>query len=233
MPQLVVQSVMNTQTLREIVIVTRARTGVIATVSGGIGDDEPVLGANVMVMAPNGRTMIAAKHDPDCDCAPGMYTFYPSRNGVDLSQGGTYTLHVRTASGEEVSGSTTIPTNTSPLLAATRRVFFRSRDTLRLSWPRIPGARSYQVTIGAATNTYQVFTDTSITMAGTALTVGGEDIFPVGPVDALVNAVDVNYYEYYRAQSDPFAGAPPTNLVGAVGVFGSVVPMLIADLLVR
>jgi len=31
--------------------------------------------------------------------------------------------------------------------------------------------------------------------------------------------VDVNYYDYYRSQSDPFAGAAPSHLVGAVGVF--------------
>jgi hypothetical protein len=48
-----------------------------------------------------------------------------------------------------------------------------------------------------------------------------------------VSAVDVNYYDYYRAQSDPFAGAPPSHLTGAVGVFGAYVPMLGGQLQVR
>jgi hypothetical protein len=43
----------------------------------------------------------------------------------------------------------------------------------------------------------------------------------------------MNYYDYYRAQSDPFAGAAPSHLVGAIGVFGAVVPLLLTELQVQ
>jgi hypothetical protein len=49
----------------------------------------------------------------------------------------------------------------------------------------------------------------------------------------MVSAVDANYHEYMRIQSDPFAGAPPSRLIGAEGVFGAMVPMLIKSYDVR
>jgi hypothetical protein len=64
--------------------------------------------------------------------------------------------------------------------------------------------------------------------------VAGDPVFPRGrPVEVLVSAVDMNYYDYYRAQSDPFAGAAPSHLVGAIGVFGAVVPLLLTELQVQ
>jgi hypothetical protein len=225
---------MNAGTDMQVVIVSRTRTGLTATVSGGIGNNEPVLGANVTVMAPNGIVMVASEHDSVCDCSPGMYTIHPFSSGIDLRDGGTYTLHVRTTLGDEVSGTTTIPVDTQQFIRLPRRVFVRAQDTLRLTWSRAPGARSYEVAIGLPqTGVHQIFTDTTITVPGSALTPLGDNIFPIGPVEVLVSAVDANYYDYYRAQSDPFAGAPPSHLTGAVGVFGSVVPILISELQVR
>jgi hypothetical protein len=84
------------------------------------------------------------------------------------------------------------------------------------------------------TSEYRTFADTSITIPGTQLTVAGDPVFPRGrPVEVLVSAVDMNYYDYYRAQSDPFAGAAPSHLVGAIGVFGAVVPLLLTELQVQ
>ena len=233
-PQLLVQAVMNAGTDMQVVIVSRTRTGLSATVSGGIGDNEPVLAAKVTVIAPNGTVMVASEHDSVCECAPGMYTIHPFSSGIDLRQGGTYTLHVRTTLGEEVSGATTIPVDTQRVIGVPGRVFLPAQDTLRLTWSRVPGARRYEVSIGRPlTAEHQIFTDTTITLPGNTLDPAGDSIFPVGPVEVLVSAVDVNYYDYYRAQSDPFAGAPPSHLTGAVGVFGSIVPILIAELQVR
>jgi hypothetical protein len=163
-----------------------------------------------------------------------MYTIHPFSSGIDLRQGGTYTLHVRTTLGEEVSGTTTIPVDTQRVIALPRRVFLRAQDTLRLTWSRVPGARRYAVSIGSRlTGEHQIFTDTAIMVPGSTLDPAGDNIFPVGLVEVLVSAVDVNYYDYYRAQSDPFAGAPPSHLTGAVGVFGSIAPILVAALQVR
>ena len=69
---------------------------------------------------------------------------------------------------------------------------------------------------------------------GTALTLTGDEILPAGAsVDVMVSAVDANYYDYYRSQSDPFAGAAPSHLTGATGVFGSLAPILVTELHVR
>ena len=134
-----------------------------------------------------------------------------------------------------MTGTTTIP-GPAHHIQDPSRIFFRLRDTLRLSWPRVSGAASYEVLIRILQlqQEYRVFTDTSFTLAGTALTIDGDEIFRRG-LDAavVVSAVDVNYYDYYRSQSDPFAGSAPSHLTGAVGVFGSIVPIYASVLLVR
>ena len=234
-PRVVVHAVLNAGSSEQIILVSRARTG-ISVATGGIGDDEPIVGAVVTVTAPNGIVMVASGTDPQCNCAPGAYGFSPFRSGVDLYQSDTYTyrLNVVTPAGEEVSGTTTVPADTSHVTNFPPRTLFRERDTLRLAWPRVPGARSYEVVIGASrTGEYRIFTDTSIAIPGTALTIDGDEVFPLGTVDVIVSAVDANYYDYYRAQSDPFAGASPSHLNGAVGVFGSIVPLLVGELQVR
>jgi hypothetical protein len=236
--RLVVHAVLNTKNYGyQFILLSRARTGVNPTVIGGIGDDEPVPGATVTITAPNG-TAVVATDDPGCNCQPGVYRFNTFDFGASLYQvqyqGGTYTLHVRTPLGEEVSGTMTAPSDTSSGIYGSTRVFVRARDTLRLSWRRLPGARSYEVVIGIPRAAqYRTFADTSIAVPGTALTIEGDDVFPIGQVEVTVSAVDVNYYDYYRAQSDPFAGAPPSHLTGAVGVFGAYVPMLGGQLQVR
>jgi hypothetical protein len=59
-------------------------------------------------------------------------------------------------------------------------------------------------------------------------------VFPLGArMEVWVIAVDVNYYDYYRAQSDPFAGAAPSHLSGAVGVFGSLAPIIFGQIDIR
>jgi hypothetical protein len=168
-------------------------------------------------------------------CIPGEYEIEAPGAIPMVASGGTYSLHVRTPSGEEVSGTTTIPASGAFSVPAVT-VFFRLRDTLRLSWPRVPGARSYEVVIQSERSgaVYRTFTDTAVAIAGTALTIAGDEVFYAGDdVAVMVSAVDANYYDYYRAQSDPFAGVAPSHLIGAVGVFGSLVPILGAQLRVR
>ena len=49
---------------------------------------------------------------------------------------------------------------------------------------------------------------------------------PGSQTTVLVSAVDINYYQYYRVLSDPLSAAAPSHLTGALGVFGSVVPIV-------
>ena len=216
--QLVVQGVMDTQTPEQMVLLYRARTGAPLAI-GGISNEQPVLDASVEITLPNGDRVIA-KSEQD-----GSYDFMPEAIGVNVKQGGTYVLHVRTAEGEDVTGSTTVPMAPPQVQHVFGSLLVRARDTLRLSWPKVPNARAYEVLV--RNSNYRTFTDTAIAIPGTALTLAGDMVFPPGVfADVVVSAVDVNYYDYYRAQSDPFAGAPPSHLAGAVGVFGAIAPIL-------
>ena len=139
-----------------------------------------------------------------------------------------------------VTGTTTVPQAT-PVTVGTigaigATLFSRSKDTLRLAWPRVAGARAYYVTIQNEFNRagqlilgtfYTNFADTSVVLSGVLKTLDNDAAFQEGAfATVLVSAVDDNFYTYYHAQVDPFAGAPATRLSGGLGVFGSVVPIL-------
>lgn len=224
-PRLVVQGVLDLRAAQQTILVFRARTGSDAWNSAD--DDEPVGGAEVTITTPEGVTV------PSSFGNPGAYPFPKlDTTSLQLTSGGSYTLHVRTTEGEEVTGTTTIPL--APALVPLTQSFDRTIDTLRLSWPRVVGARSYEVFVRSRLSTYRLYTDTSIVMAGTTLTTGGDPVFPAGTrVRVIVSAVDQNYYDYYSTQSDPFAGPAPGHLAGAVGVFGSIAPIVSLQLTVR
>jgi len=236
--RLVVHAMLDAQAGEQTVLLYRARTGVPTVIEGSpVSDDEPVADAQVSITTPDGITLNAWRRlsqSGEC-CVSGTYLFPDSLRGPSLMPGGTYTLRIRTPSGEEVTGTTTIP-GPSQLALEPPRIFFRLRDTLRLTWPRVPGAASYEVIVRMPQfgDEYRTFADGSLTMPGTALTIAGDEIFQRGQdVTVVVSAVEVNYYDYYRSQSDPFAGAAPSHLTGAVGVFGSIVPIYATTLLIR
>lgn len=235
--RLVVHAMLDTRASQQYVLVYRARTGVPNAVeSGDFSDDEPVSDAEVTLSAPDGTTSAGRPLNPSGNCCVSGTYIIDRPLALPVTGTGTYTLRIRTPLGEEVTGATTIP-GPGSLAQDPARVFFRLRDTLRLTWPRVPGAASYEVIIRMPQfgGEYRMFADTALTLPGTALTVDGDEIFARGQ-DAtvvVVSAVDVNYYDYYRSQSDPFAGAPPSHLVGAVGVFGSIVPIYATQLFVR
>ena len=235
--RLVVHGILDAQAGEQTVLVYRARTGIPSAVQvHGISDDEPVADAQVSIVGPDGVTSGAGRPlypSGEC-CVTGTYIIQPPLP-LPLIGGGTYTLRIGTPLGEEVTGTTTVP-GPADLALQPPHTFFRLRDTLRMTWPRTPGAASYEVIIRLSHSgkEYRVFADTAYTLAGTALTIAGDEIFPRGEdTDVVVSAVDANYYDYYRSQSDPFAGAAPSHLTGAVGVFGSIVPIFATTLLVR
>lgn len=235
--RLVVHGVLNPTAFDQTVLVYRARTGLpTAVATSGFSDDEPVADAEVTMTRPDGLTLLADRRlnaSGEC-CVAGLYSFETGPPSTPLKPGGTYTLRIRTPSGEEVSGTTTLP-GPAAFTGEPRHFFFRARDTLRLNWPRVPGAASYEVVIRLSfDHEYRSFADTAFTLPGDALTIAGDEIFARGgEVIVLVSAVDANYYDYYRSQSDPFAGAAPSHLSGAVGVFGSIAPIYSTQLLVR
>jgi hypothetical protein len=106
---------------------------------------------------------------------------------------------------------------------------------LSLAWPRVAGASAYDVAISSARSSFEAFSDTTIVLLGTARSSDGTDAFLSGLVHhVVVSAVDANYYDYYRRGSDFLTGAGPiVHLSGAIGVFGSIVPLGSGTLTVR
>ena len=211
-------------------IVTVERTG-----DGGTGSAEPV-DAQVALILPDGTKLLFAQGNP------GLYHYMVPMGLAEppVAPGATYTLRIETAAGEVVTGTTTIPASEAAAPDTSTYVpFDMMRDTLRLSWPRVPGAKSYHVSIMAREPSFApgvrvrydtrhaVFTDTSITLPGNLRVIDDGDVFQPGDsLAVVVSAVDDNYYTYYHGSLDPFAGAPPSRLSGGIGVFGSIVPLI-------
>ena len=150
--------------------------------------------------------------------------------------GEEYSLRVELGS-TVVTGTTTVPDATPIRCCAIFASPFSFRtDTLRMAWPRVPGAQAYYVTVqnefgGSGEPVtygtfYSTFSDTSVVLPGTLKSFEDDYAFQDGATaTVLVNAADDNFYTYYHAQIDPFAGAPPSRLNGGLGVFGSLVPI--------
>ena len=231
--QLVVHAVLDASVSVQTVIVERARTGVPVG-RDGFGGNEAVTGATVTISGPNALEMVGQEQkDPNVPVPPGWYRFNLAAYGTRILPGQTYLLHIRTLKGEDVTGHTTVP-----IASAVRRddhleitTFRRERDTLRLSWPRVAGAAGFQVNVYWRSALYTTFTDTSVMLPGSLRTIDNDPVFLRGTTTLVIaSAVDTAYYEYYRVQSDPFAGIAPGRLNGAVGVFGSAVPFLVVGL---
>jgi hypothetical protein len=172
--------------------------------------------------------MVASETQP-----AGSYYVDLSQHGAAIIPGATYTLRVDTPAGMEVTGTTTVPTASPPALDASITPLSRSRDTVHAAWARAAGAKSYYVAVSAWLSyapgyvelRYSSFADTTISLHGTIEEFDGDPVFtPFDTVSVVAGAVDDNFYTYYHVTVDPFAGSPPSRLVGAIGVFGSFVP---------
>ncbi len=213
---LVVHAVLNTVQDEQVVDVQRMLPGYQ---SGNAVDS-----ALVTITGPDGIAMKAVEDTGKLGTR--VYRIKLSLYHAQLMPGATYHLRVHLKSGEEVTGTTTIP-NTQPLPDTRLEllVFNKSRDTLRLAWPSVQGAASYELRVQSNSGTFVMFADTSIVVAGNMTSLEGRNVFENGENHQItVSAVDVNYYQYYRSNSDEFTGAAVQgNLTGAQGVFGSLV----------
>jgi hypothetical protein len=183
--------------------------------------------AVVTITGPDGVAMIGVEV-PDSSLGR-VYRVRLSVYGEALVPGGTYRLHVHLKSGADVTGATTIPSAQPSTAAPPMQNFDDATDTLRLSWPAVGGAASYEVRVQSTAGVYAQFGDTSAVLPGTLRSLDGKIVFQVPLVHTVVvSAVDEAYYEYYRTNSDPFTGtAVQGNLTGAEGVFGSLVVLAV------
>ena len=203
----------------------------------GTGYDRPVSGAAVSLVTPDGATLPST----EVSTPPAGFYFPTTPNPhydivtSSVAGGRPYRLRVVLPTGEVVEGETTAPA-AMPATSTTELRLDRNVDTLRLSWPRVPGARAYEVRVSEKRDSldayggygaYVTYTDTAITLAGSARARGSPIFFEGFRYDLTVSAVDANYYMYYAFDSDPYTGTSlPSSLQGALGVFGSLVPIV-------
>jgi hypothetical protein len=219
---------------------------VVQTTTGAINSQKQVTGANVVITAPDGRALVAqevrdstvfiASSGPRVDK---VYRISLDQYGGALVAGGTYHLHITLPDGREVTGATTIPRVAPYAGAAQPQTLDYLHDTLKLAWPFSPGVRVYEVNVTSQyrtfNETFNEFADTSVALPGNVHNENDRPIFFPGVTShVVVSAVDDNYYDYFRRGSDIFTGSGLiTHLNGAVGVFGSVVPIVARTISVR
>ena len=216
---------------------SRDQDVMVESTTGAIDQQRPVTGAVVTITTPDGHGLLAeetldstyyrrARIDEVPLRMTTVYRVSLDRYGIDLVPGGTYRLQVTTPDGREVSGTTKIPNAVLDTGSTTQTI--DPRDTIRMSVPRVAGASAYEV-YASWRGKAAFFNDTAVALPAPP---GGG--FIVTPQRVIVSAVDQNYYDYFRRASDPWTGSGLiSHLDGAIGVFGSIVPVLRLHVIVQ
>ena len=242
--QVVVHAVLDPGTADQEVLVERTLSGAVNIADDQRFDPEdpinsgggiPVGGADVTITGPNGtlRGVEAPAPGRPSTYSTGRYIVRfaggSSIAGPLLIRGVPYELRVRTPDGTVVTGTTVVP-NIQPVGITTRLdAFNRDRDSLLITWPRVPGARSYLIRTETPFGVFLLFSDsTRITLKGDLRNYFATSLqrvfIPGFRQRVTVAAVDSNYFDYYRSRNDPFTGSGIINsLQGGIGVFGSAV----------
>ncbi|MDF1502143.1 hypothetical protein [Roseisolibacter sp. H3M3-2] len=251
----------NPAVFEQFVLVERTLSGRVTVTDPDVASDPfdpirsgggvPVTGARVEVTDATGATAVAVESQTGTPLrGTGVYRFgnvaagpnFPGgRAGVRVAPGARLTLRVVTQEGTVVQGATTVPGGAGTPFAppARTRNFLRDRDTLRLQWDPVPGARSYLVRVESPYGAFFLFTDSaSATLTGELRNVFADRlprVFQAGFTQWVnVAAVDTNFFDYYRSTNSPFTGSGLINrLDGGIGVFGAYVPVQSIALSVR
>ena len=243
-PQVVVHAVLDPGTQEQEVLVERTLSGAVnvrddmrfdsddpINTGGGV----PIAGAEVTITGPDGTVRAFETQVPGMPATyftgryvavmgPGPVTGVPP-----LRRGARYVLRVRTPDGAVVTGSSVVP-DFAPAAASTRSdLFNRDRDSVRVTWRSVSGARSYLLRTETAFGAFLLFTDsTHVTLKGDLrnyFATSLERVFIPGFRQRVtVAAVDSNFFDYYRSRNDPFTGSGIiNNLDGGIGLFGAAV----------
>lgn len=210
---------------------------IVQATNGSLAGATGVEGAIVTLELPEGRTLMANEERDSTRLVTmyfeqhvrSVYHFALAKSGVTIAPGRTYALRVVTPNGRSVYGHTTVPAAVPVALATVQDSFRLRGDTLAMEWQRVPAARSYEVSVKAASRGSPVtfFADTSARLFGSMTSSDGQQLFLRGSDhQIIVSAVDSNYYDYYRRGTDFFTGVSVIGrLDGALGVFGSIVEL--------
>ena len=243
-PQVVVHAVLDPGTQEQEVLVERTLSGAVnvrddmrfdsddpINTGGGI----PVGGAEVTITGPDGpiRGFESLVPGRPSSYTSGRYVVVlgpgPVAGAPPLRRGVRYELRVSTPDGAVVTGTTVVP-DFSPASASTRLdLFNRDRDSVRVTWRSVRGARSYLLRAETPFGAFLLFTDsTHVTLKGDLrnyFATSLERVFIPGFRQRVtIAAVDSNFFDYYRSRNDPFTGSGIiNNLDGGIGLFGAAV----------
>ena len=243
-PQVVVHAVLDPGTQEQQVLVERSLSGTVDIVESQRFDAEdpintgggiPIGGAEVTISGPDGtltgQQTSVVNRPPSY--ATGRYVVLFGLGGTfptpPLRRGARYRLRVRTPDGGEVTGTTVVP-DISPANTGTRvDVFNRDRDSVRIVWRSVAGARSYLLRVESPFGAFLQFIDsTNVTLKGDLRNYFASSLqrvfIPGFRQRVTVAAVDSNFFDYYRTRNDPFTGSGLiNNLSGGIGLFGAAV----------
>lgn len=233
-PTVVVQSVLNPANGTQVMYLERTLTGTITVQDSAFNPNDPIrtgggipiTGASAQLVDSDGTVTNAVEQKTTGNAGTGVYLFPLARG---LRFGARYDLRVRTLEGETVSASTRIPTPLTTSTNALTRTFNRDHDTLLVTWNRAIQARTYAIRIESPFGPFFMFTDSAFfRLTGDTRNIFSSDLrrvlIPGFRQDALVAAVDSNFYDYYRTNNDPFTGSGIiSRITGGIGLFGSIV----------
>ncbi len=245
--QVVVHAVLDPNATIQEVLLERTLTGAV-TVPDNVrydpldpinsGGGVPVAGASVRIQGPDGTFTGLERKYPGraVTYGQGRYEVVAGVGSTPIRAGARYTLTVRATDGAVVTGTTVVP-NAPPYAAAqTITTFDRDRDSVKLAWGKVQGARSYGLRIETPFSAFQLFSDTTkLALPGSLRNFFASDlqrVFIPGFQQAVtLYAVDTNYFDYYRSRNDPFTGSGIINRIsGGIGLFGSAVTLIVRTL---
>jgi hypothetical protein len=243
-PQVVVHAVLDPEAGVQQVLVERTLTGAVDVREGERFDPEdpinsgggiPIGDCVVTVTGPDGVFVGEESIAPTrpFNYHTGRYLLrLPTQavgSPVPLRMGARYTLRVVTPEGSVVTGTTLLPIAFESSTGSRLDSFNRDRDSLRLVWADVAGARSYLLRAESPFGPFLLFTDSNtVTLHGDLRNYFASSLervfIPGFRQRVTVAAVDTNYFDYYRTRNDPFTGAGIINrLEGGIGVFGAAV----------
>jgi hypothetical protein len=242
-PQIVVHAVLDPNASIQEVLVERTLTGTVNVPDNvrydpldpiNSGDGVPVTGASVRIQGPNGITFTGLERKYPGTAqgyGAGRYEVVAGAGSTPIRPGGRYTLTVRATDGTVVTGSTIVPNAAMYTGSQAMTAFDRDRDSVKLDWNPVTGARTYGLRVESPFGAFQLFSDTTkVTLPGSLRNFFASDlqrVFIPGFQQAVtLYAVDTNYFDYYRSRNDPFTGSGIINrLDGGIGLFGAVVTL--------
>ena len=231
--RIALHSVLSATASSQVVLLERTRNGTVFILHPQFDVVDPVVsdqgvaesGADVVLTTPSGAVIRAREDNLTRDDRKGAGIYRFDLPGDRLERNGIYHLSVRTASGDTLEATTVVPGGT-PATNADTGTFNRTSDTVTVTWPASPGARSYFVRVESPYGPFTLFTDsTHVRLPGLLRNADAARLprvfIPGFQQEITVSAVDSNFYDWFRTSNGVFTGTGVVNRVtGGIGLFG-------------